>query len=364
MAERPAPAFTLPDVTADEAILAPMLLHGVAAIRRQQLRTGEIPCYRRGQRGSLEYCRSLFVSTFVHDALGALDARGPWYESAAVELLALPYRAWLLREVADIRRRIGAFLAWQEEADGTWRFFGRGSGIDPDSDTTACAAAVLLEQPGPRGTDRWQRHVEALLRFRAATGLFFSYVHDDGTGYSWMDERGRPLLGFDRVVNANVLRYLALVGFEAEAVRAHVVDECLAGQFEAGSPDYPSPLSFFSIVARAWHQAQLADLDRLAQHLTPQIVGRQGPDGAFGGPLSTALALAALLDLGYRGPALAPARTALLNGVDPLGGWGYEDFVIHGFGSPALTTAVALAALVRYRSWLRPHEAAQQHPEW
>lgn len=99
-------------------------------------------------------------------------------------------------------------------------------------------------------------------------------------------------------------------------------------------------------------------------YLTPQIVGRQGPDGAFGGPLSTALALAALLDLGYRGPALAPARTALLNGVDPLGGWGYEDFVIHGFGSPALTTAVALAALVRYRSWLRPHEAAQQHPEW
>jgi hypothetical protein len=30
------------------------------------------------------------------------------------------------------------------------------------------------------------------------------------------------------------------------------------------------------------------------------------------------------------------------------GGWQYEDFIVNGFGSPALTTALSLSFLVHY----------------
>jgi hypothetical protein len=34
--------------------------------------------------------------------------------------------------------------------------------------------------------------------------------------------------------------------------------------------------------------------------------------------------------------------------VRPDGGWGYEDFLVHGFGSPALTSALSIAFLARH----------------
>ena len=196
---------------------------------------------------------------------------------------------------------------------------------------------------------RWERHAAALERFRAAEGLYFSYVHADGTGYTWMDERGGPIVGFDRVVNANVLRFLALVGIASPEVQAYLMREAATGDFATGSPDYPNPLAFFYTVARAWRQAYLADRATLAAHLTPQILARETDQG-FGGPLSTAMAVSALLDLDYDGPALERAHAALLRMVEPWGGWGYEDFVVHGFGSPAWSTALALVALDRSRA--------------
>jgi hypothetical protein len=327
--------------------LADLLRRGLAVVLQEQLTTGEIPSYRPAARGQLEYCRSPFISTFVHDALGHFDRQSPLMGAQMLELIPMNSRGWFNSAVIEIRRRIRAFIQWQEESEGTWRFFGRGSGIDPDSDTTACSSAVLLESPAFNTKKRWQHHVRALKRFRSEQGIYFSYINRERYGYSWMDEAGNPILGFDRVVNTNILRYLALVGAEVDQLIAYTKREVAAQDFHTGSPDYPNPLCFFYMVARAWREAHLPGLEQIAASLIEPILNLQKEAGDFGGPLSTALALSALLDLGYTGSAVERARLSIIRGARPSGGWGYEGFFINGFGSVSLTTAMSMMVLAR-----------------
>jgi hypothetical protein len=55
-----------------------------------------------------------------------------------------------------------------------------------------------------------------------------------------------------------------------------------------------------------------------------------------------------LLALGHRGEELEAARLAVLRGRGANDAWGYEDFVVHGFGAPAWSTALSIAFLVRH----------------
>jgi hypothetical protein len=329
--------------------MADLLRKGLAVILQEQLTTGEIPSYRQTSAGQFEYCRSPFVSTFVYDALGHFDRNSPLLEPQTLELIPANVMGWFNSAVAEIRWRIRAFVQWQEESNGTWRFFGSGSGIDPDADTTACSSAVLLESAGANVKHHWQQHVRALKRFRAEEGLYFSYINREQRGYSWMDEHGKPIIGFDRVVNANILRFLGLVGGEVDQLIAYIRREVLAQDFQTGSPDYPNPLCFFYMVARAWKQAHLPGLEQIAASLTGHLLSLQKEAGDFGGPLSTAMALSTLLDLGYTGSALERARLSIIRAARPTDGWGYESFFINGFGSISLTTAISMMALAR--SW-------------
>src|SRR5205085_10651514 len=106
---------------------------------------------------------------------------------------------------------------------------------------------------------------------------------------------------------------------------------------------------FFYMIARTWRQVQLHGHDSLAAALIPRILELQDQTGDFGGPLSDGLALAALLDLGYRGSAADRAAAALLGRRQAGGRWNYEDFFIQGFGSQVWTTALAIAVLARYQ---------------
>lgn len=323
------------------------LLKGLIVVQREQTFTGEIPAYQRLPESGLEYRQIVFVSTFVYDALGWFDPHSPWMEPMVLTLVPVPHRRKFVHTVRQIRKRIRAFVAWQEEANGMWRFFGRGSGIDPDVDTTACAAMVLLEGAvGKLG--QWQKHVNALNEFRSAEGLYFSYVNLARRGYTWMGPQGEPLLGFDRVVNANVLRYLAHVGEATDTLVNYLWNEAAGTDMLAGTLDYPNPLCFFHATARAWHQGDLPERDRMRRLLVPPLLEMQAEDGGFGGPLSTAMALSALLDLGHDGPALDRSAQWLLAHTEPHYGWAYEDFFVNGFGSTVWTTALAMASLARY----------------
>jgi hypothetical protein len=341
-------------VGADEVgrrVLGERVLRALRMILWSQHPSGEMLSYRRDQDGRYVQCRSPFVSAFVHDALAPFDPDSPGWVDGSLDVLPPAARDGCTRVVADARRRIRQFLAWQQEAAGNWRFFGRGSGIDPDVATTASAAVALLESYGAQQLERWERQVATVQAFRADSGPYYTFVRRGRGAYGWTDDAGRPLVGFDRVVNVEVLRYLCRAGLRTEPgtvwladwLRRHMVDDRL----EHGTSLFPDPLYFFYAVGRAWAQGNLPGREEVALRLVPALLGLQRGTGEFGGPLSTALGAMALLYLGETGPALDRARLAVLRGLEPQAERPYDDFAVKGTGSPAWAASLSVAFLAQ-----------------
>jgi hypothetical protein len=323
------------------------LTRATTMLRAGQLVTGEVATYRRVTEIGKLYAPSPFMSAVVYDALGCLDPGSPQVQQGAMRGLSPAQRRAVEWSVTTVRARIRRFLAWQEEADGTWCFYGRGSALGPDAATTACAAlAIARDARSVAGEDGPLRtHARALARFRASTGAYFTFVADNGVGYAWLASDGRKLVGFDRVVNAHVLRFLAAAGIEDEALAGYLREEIEQGDREAGSPEHPDPVCFAHAAARAWTEMPRRDAAVATAALVPWLLARQNDHGGFGGPLSTALATVALLDLGYAGEALDRSARHLLETVSPAGEWEYQAYLAGGHGSAPFTTALALAAL-------------------
>lgn len=334
-----------------ESDLAACVVRATTSLQSGQLVTGEIPTYRNIAAGTKLYAPSVFMSAMAHDALGCLDPRSRQHRDGALRVLssvdrrAVTWRAGLMR--AGIRR----FLAWQEEADRTWCFYGRGSALHPDAATTACAALALAVDSGrTRPPMRWRAHNRALERFRTPAGLYHTFTAPDGSGYAWIGADGARIAGFDRVVNAHVLRFVRATGAEPEPLAAYIMSEVEHGEFERGSPEHPDPVSFVHAVARAWTECPAVERGAVRALLVPWLHARQQDDGGFGGPLSTALALAALVDLGDTGDALDRASHHLLTTASDGGEWSYQPYLSGGQGSAPFTTALSVAALVGWAS--------------
>src|SRR5262249_47836787 len=124
-------------VTEGHAVRTPGLDDGLDALHTVQLGTGEMLAYGREPAGGLTYVRSPLFSTYVHDALGCFDPRSPAWEERTLGLVDLAARGRFVRAVGWLRRRIRGYLAWQADPGGTWRFFGRASGLPADPITTA-----------------------------------------------------------------------------------------------------------------------------------------------------------------------------------------------------------------------------------
>jgi len=326
---------------------------GLDAIHTTQLGSGELLAFAPEPTGGLMYVRSPLFSTFVHEALGCFDPRSAAWEERTVALIDREERGRFVRAAGYLRRRIRGYLAWQGEAEGTWRFFGRASGMPPDAVSTARAAAALMDCPGRAARERRARHVAAIERFRSDDGIYHTFLAG-GRGCGWWDATGQPVAGFEPVVNAEVLRFLVLAGARSATEAAPLV-RYLREQVAAWPPPaglFTSPLVLAAAVARTWSLAALPDADGLAADLVPRVLAHQDGSGGFGGPLATALAVGALLDLGYEGDEVGRGLAAVAGGRLRWGGWPHDDVVAGGHGSPAWTTAASITALARGRARL------------
>jgi hypothetical protein len=345
------PALTTRPRTDSRASLGRRVLHGLGVIRAAQHPNGEIISFRRDREGNYQYCRSPFASAHVHDALACFDVTSRFFDEGCLELIPDDAADTFTEAVAEVRRGIRGFLAWQEEPAGWWRFLGRQSSLDPDVCTTTNAAIALMDQNEGSRPARAAERADTVERFRSAEGLYYTFLRPGHGGYGWMDEAGRPVVGFDRVVNADCLRYRGLLGLqkqpETQRVAEHLLDVLAHADLRTGTALFPSPVVFLFAIAQAWRQGQLPGLEALREQLAPRLLGLQDEHGSFGGPLSTALGVMALADLAEAGEPLGRAVRALVRQMRPEGGWSYEDFVVSGFGSPALSTALGLAALAR-----------------
>jgi hypothetical protein len=328
------------------------LVLALDSVTRGQHPNGEMLSFRRDRDGNYTYVRSPFVSTFVHDALACLDPTSPGWLDDGLDLFPRGLQSEVAHAISELRRRIRSFLMWQQDAAGYWRFFGRGSGIDPDVNSTACASLALLEGHGVRTLLRWERQQELVGSFRSTEGPFFTFLKPRRGGYGWLNDDGMPVVGFDPVVNAEVFHYLSRVG-AGQTPPALFLGEWLLGRLaeledDEGSPLYPNPVCLGFVLSRALADPAAPVRDPLRHSLLARVLRQQRSDGGFGSPLSTAMGASTLLALGHRGAELEAARLAVLRGRGANDAWGYEDFVVHGFGAPAWSTALSIAFLVRH----------------
>src|ERR1700739_408245 len=124
-------------LSAIENAVRTALRAGLRLVEDELLPHGEIPNYRCRSSGSWEYCFSPLTSAYVHDALSCFDPLSEWFEPAALAQAGTRWQGPFSRAVVAIRRRIRRFLAWQEDCQGGWRFFGQSSSLPPDLEATA-----------------------------------------------------------------------------------------------------------------------------------------------------------------------------------------------------------------------------------
>ena len=300
------------------------LFQAVRSIEADQLASGEIPNYRRLENRGWEYYFSPLVSAYVAEALAVFDPTSHWFDSFVVEQTGERRRFEVSRTAADIRRRIQRFVTWQQSADDTWRFLGRGSSLPPDLDTTACCALVLLDRISVNHEASAGRTERVLRGFRG---------------------RGESPAGQERdqwrawVAEINAFRLTALAGglglSPARLVQRFQVAEGIPG----------APVLY--ALGRAWRQCGLREFEPFIPGWVESLLRTQTKEGCFGGPLHTAMGLTALMDFGHDGE-------EVLNAAGWLSGWmtsphtpKTEELYNSLCGSPTLTAAVTASALAR-----------------
>jgi len=315
-----------------DGLISDTLCHGIRSIAAEQLPHGEIPNYRRLPNGSWEYCFSPLVSAYTYTALSCFDPSSSWFDLQALESSGATSMQTLGRMAMEIRRGIHRFLCWQQSVDATWQFFGQGSGLPADLDTTCCGSAIFLDRRQIEQFGGFRRTWSAISRFPLYGGIFDT-----------PDSRGPEFDGaleLRRIANANLLRCLSLAGVEHEELASALLQD-FAGDESTGS----SRIALLYVLGRAYRQGQVAMLAEISTRSTDEIKKMRSEKGDFGGPLSTAMALSAFVDFGATGDTqpldlgllaaniMAPHRARL------------EVFCDERCGSAALTTAISMQAL-------------------
>ena len=299
-------------------------------VEAEQLSNGEIPNYRRIEGDKWEYCFSPLASAVTHDVLGMLDPLSATFDAQALEQAGEERRMIFGRIVARLRRRIRRFLAWQQRSDGTWRFFGHGSDLPSDLETTACSAAALLDGGRAGGGVR-----PIALR---------GFVHDDGLFRS-PGSRGNetdPDPWMERAANVQLMRCLAAQG-EPDPAAA----EALATDCRAAGDGGASSLSLLYAVGRLCQKSRVGALEQVAMRSIEAWLA-DTRDGAtrFTTPLSCGLWLNIAIDFRQRA-AVAPAARAVAAWLETPHRRRMDGLCDSRCAAPGLTTAVGLVGLAR-----------------
>jgi hypothetical protein len=308
------------------------LWRAIESIAQEQLPSGEIPNYRKLSNGTWEYCFSPAVSAYVHNSLAVFDPLSEFFNGWALEQTG-QRRMELSRTVSRIRRNIRRFLAWQQAANGTWKFYGHASSLPPDLETTAICALALLDRPAPNRAAARRSYSRPFLPFPRSGGLFAS-----------PNSRGRgetdPILAC--IANLHILRYQLLTGAAAEPLASTLSEQW--AQLPHEDDDLPPLLQATAHACACFVSSGLRNITRDG---LAGLLEKQAKNGEFGGPLNTALALSALVDAGYEGQAVALAVESILGWMDGTFASKVQEYCDVRCASPAFTSALAAASVAR-----------------
>lgn len=242
--------------------------------------------------------------------------------------------------------RAAKYLANQRESPGVWQVYGAGTNlrISPNVDDTSVGWAALerLKVSVP---------LEALDAVRASRNegrLFTTWI---GAPSTWSNIDSRDI---DTVVNINALLLFGLAHEDLDTVCKYVVAQIDNDSFRRGTVYYQSTLMFSYAFSRAYREGNMKCLDSGIYKLRDTILSLQSPDGSWGNDFETALGALTLFNLDFRGEALDRAIKRLLARQSEDGGWelapAYRSAAQPlNYGARALTTALAIEALAKYR---------------
>lgn len=255
-----------------------------------------------------------------------------------------------------IQEKAARFLISQKSGDFTFNYWDRRSGefktmpYPDDLDDTFCALAALHNFNN--------KIINGLALAKIVKILTATEKEPGGPYQTWLVSKNAKLIwhDVDLAVNNNVAYFLSLFKINIpslfELTEAAILKQSFTSRYY---PDFYPTIYFIA----QWYRGALS------KSLIKFLLKRKNKDDNWGDPLSTALAVSALLHLGLSPLRVKPSinylkKTQLKDGSWPAYGFCFDPAMAGRpfyAGSPALTTAFCLGAIAKfYRSSFDYHD--------
>lgn len=332
---------------------------GVAFLAREQRPSGAFPVFLR------------YELPAESPAASSPGAPADWKPDSCTQGAA--YVLYSLQFVRDARaaamaRKAAAFLLREMEPPGVWRYYAsdhmlhRKWALDIE-DTVLAGLALLAHEVA------FPHEITILRRAQTPDGGFRLWLFGPDEPPSREAVARNPLLRLpaewypryalaDDATNSLVLGYFARHNQPLPALCAQLVERvrCGTDDFSAAVEHYHYPtVHLFPYAVGRAYRAGARCLQPALAPLADRLRAAQRQDGSWGSISDTALALAALLDVGEAGPVVERGLTFLLAQQQADGGWPFQDTQrmplgerTAVYGSRAIVTGVVLEGLEKY----------------
>lgn len=248
-----------------------------------------------------------------------------------------------INKLKTVRKKAAAFLLSQKSNHCSWNYWLRDSleskttPYPDDLDDTFCALSALQNyNKNIIDSNILVESIQLLTSLEQKEGgPYFSWIVAPNADRAWRD--------IDLVVNSNIAYFLSLNEVSLPRLESFIEEAITDKKFI--SPYYATDYSVIYFISRFYK-------GKKSKEIIEYVLSKQTKDGGFGNILDTALAITALINLGY------PQRNLKRN-IDLLlseckkNYWRSYPFVIelmkndeiYYSGSPALTCAFVLEAL-------------------
>lgn len=250
------------------------------------------------------------------------------------------------KELERIKSRAAKFLLNQKSDFWSWNYWKRNSSdgkntpYPDDLDDTCCAVSALIGHN--------PKFVSTKAIAKVVNLLAYCEAQEGGPYWTWLTplEAGKGWKDIDLAVNSNIAYFLSLQEVALPSLNA-MVEKAIASR-KYNSPYYHSPYAVIYFISR-WYKGKQRD------KIISYLLKKRHKNHSWGNPLDTALAVSALINLGYRKEDVEETLSSILrNRMN--GRWKAYPLVVEEIkgkqkyysGSAELTTVFCLEALSKF----------------
>lgn len=250
------------------------------------------------------------------------------------------------KEMEKMKSRAAKFLLSQKSDFWSWNYWkkdskeSKGMPYPDDLDDTCCAMAALIKNSPKAIPVKAIANVVNLLAFCESKegGPYYTWITPPDADKGWKD--------IDLAVNSNIAFFLSLQEVTLPSLVALTEKAITSKKYI--SPYYHSPYVVIYFISR-WYKG------RKKNKIISYLLKKKLKNHSWGNPLETALAVSALINLGYRKESVEESIASILNNR-VNGKWGAYPFVVEKIkrkqkyysGSAELTTAFCLEAISKF----------------